>query len=123
MKYRYFYADYSEGKEIPSGDAWEANLDQILHSMNCVLHVPNNFFGIVNSKEQTLQFMVEKDRTVTIDIPILEQGKYLGSKQENNSLNYCLEMVKNLSPDEDFLRLVNSSLVNVEPPKPWWRFW
>ena len=87
MSYKYFYADYCEGKEIDASDPWDAELSQIVHSMDCVLHMPENFLGIVNEADQTLQFVVEEDRTVTIDIPILEDGIYVGSKQKNTNLS------------------------------------
>lgn len=113
MKYKYFYTDYTEGKSLPSTEAWEADKQQILHSMDCVLHMPNNFLGIINTKDECLQFYVNDDRSVSIDIPILENGIYLGSKSQDTSLERCLSLVESLIgesfiellPDETFVRL------------------
>lgn len=115
MKYKFFYSDFCEGKEILSSDAWDVELKDILHSMDCVLHMPDNFLGIVNDKNQTLQFMVKKDKTILIDIPILKNGEYSGSKQKDTALPECLELVKSLKGGEDFHALLSN--------KPWWKFW
>lgn len=104
--FRYFYQDYCENKGIPSEDPWESELQGILHSMQCVLCMPENFFGIINSRNQTLQFMVENDESVTIDIPILENGEYIGSKQRNTGLDECLKIASSLKLDDDFYHIL-----------------
>jgi hypothetical protein len=129
MKYKYFYTDYCEDKEISGSEPWEADKSQILHSMDCVLHMPDNFIGILNSENQCLQFIVTKDRSVTIDIPIFKTGAYVGSKSKTTSLTECLALVEGLTGGEDFGNLlpdetfINDKPTQEETKKPWWKLW
>ena len=122
-EFKFFYTDYCEGKEISGAEAQEAELSAILYSMKCVLHRPDNFLGIVNDRNQTLQFMVEKDQTITIDIPILENGEYIGSKKKSTHLNECLTIVESLSISENFYELLEPVKASELPSKPKWKFW
>ena len=106
MKYRFFYTDYCEGKSIPGTEPWEVDKAQILHSMDCVLHMPDNFLGILNDKDQCLQFRVNKDRSIQIDIPILRNGLFAGSKTTIAPLRECLSLVSSLDGSEDFPKLL-----------------
>jgi hypothetical protein len=107
--YKYFYTDYCEEKAIDGSKPWDADVRQIAHSMDCVLYRPDNFLGIVNSKNQTLQFYVEKDLSITIDVPIVKGGEYIGSKKKKADLETCLQLVRNLNGTEDFLGLLQDS--------------
>ena len=99
---KFFYTDYCEGKSVETPTTWPRDKEGILHSMDCVLHMPDNFCGVVNPNGQTLQFVVEKDRSVTIDVPVLDCGVYAGSYSKNTSLAECLEVVKALTPETNF---------------------
>ena len=123
MNYKYFYTDYCEDKEILGANPCEAELEQIIHSMDCVLHMPDNFIGIVNDKDQTVQFVVEKDNSITIDVPIVQNGKYIESKQKNTTLAECLAMVRSLVGTEDFYQLLPSESKSLGTQKPWWKLW
>ena len=103
MPLKFFYTDYCEGKSVGTPSVWPRQLDGILHSMDCVLHMPDNFCGIVNNRGQTLQFVVEANRTITADVPVLDgAGKYEGSYVRNGSLAECLQIVKALNEETDF---------------------
>lgn len=92
-KLRFFYTDYCEDKSIPSHEAWTASKDDILHSMDCVLHIPRNFIGIIDDQNVTLQFMVNDDRSIDVDIPSpARRGSYV----KTTSLDECLELVREL---------------------------
>ena len=93
MNYEMFYADYCEGKEILSDQPCTRTKEEILHSMDCVLHMPNNFLGIVDKSGTTLQFMVNQDKTVAVDIP---QVPRQGSLTKTVELSQCLELVREL---------------------------
>ncbi|WP_299881290.1 hypothetical protein [uncultured Cocleimonas sp.] len=129
MKYKYFYTDYCEDKTISGSEPWEAEKSQILHSMDCVLHMPNNFLGILNNKDQCLQFMVQEDSSVLIDIPITENGVFLGSKSKAVSLADCLTLVQELEENQDFTNILPPESLEVHETangknkKPWWKFW
>lgn len=123
MAYTFFYTDYVKDKEIPGTSPCEAEIEQILQTMHNVLQTPDNFFGIVNDKKQTLQFVVENDKSVSIDIPILNNGKYIGSKTEKSTLTTCIKLVQDLNGTEDFIKLIESDLEIDIPKKTWWKFW
>lgn len=106
--YKFFYCDYCEDKAIDANDAQTADLTQIAHSMDCVLHMPDNFFGIVNDRNQTLQFYVEKNRSIMADVPIVRDGNYVHSKQKKLDLATCLAMVRSLTGSEDFETLLDA---------------
>lgn len=123
MKYKYFYADYGTNKSIPATAASEAELEQIINRMISVLSKPDNFFGIINQHAQTLQFAVGHDDKITIDIPILEKGEYVGSLQKNTSLSACLALVRALPDNADFYQLLPRTSMPSSNKNPWWRFW
>lgn len=90
MSLKFFYTDYCEDKEISSEDAWSRTKEEILHSMDCVLHMPRNFLGIIDADELTLQFLVNDDKSITIDIPQVERQ---GSLTKKANLEECLAIV------------------------------
>lgn len=118
MKLKLFYTDYCEEKQIDGSEPWDVEVSDILHSMDCVLHMPKNFLGIINSRDQVLQFMVNDDRTILIDIPILENGKYVESRNITSTLVGCMELIRSISEETDFTTLFESN-----KDKPWWKFW
>lgn len=106
MTLKFFYTDYCEEKSVKTPSVWPRQIDGIVHSMECVLHIPGNFCGIVNDRGQVLQFFVAVNRTVTIDIPIVDgNSKYIGSYSKNASLAECLEIVKAVGDEMDFLSI------------------
>ncbi|BDM65095.1 hypothetical protein NFHSH190041_25470 [Shewanella sp. NFH-SH190041] len=91
MTYSVFFCDYCEDKVLESNDAKESSLEEILHSMDCVLHMPRNFFGIIDEENNTLQFMVNEDKMILLDIPIESKG---GSYSGVFRLEDCMLIVK-----------------------------
>ena len=98
MSLKMFYADYCEGKRIDSSEAWTRTKEEILHSMDCVLHVPENFLGIIDGNDVTLQFMVNDDKTVQVDIPQVDRQ---GSLTMPANLNDCLDLVRAIGENID----------------------
>ena len=87
MPLKMFFADYCEGKVLESEDARLATKPEILHSMDCVLHMPSNFIGIIDENDATLQFIVNDDKTVSVDIPVpANEGRTLGQHPFGNAL-------------------------------------
>lgn len=123
MNYRLFYTDYCEGKSLESANARVATKDEILHSMDCVLHMPDNFLGVIDARDTTLQFMVGKDRSITVDIPDVERQ---GSYSKTSSLSDCLELVRGLTENISAAEISGLTFNSWHPPverKPWWKFW
>ncbi len=118
-----FFTDYRESVSIPAEDASPRELDSILQMMNRVLRRPENFLGIVDRRDITLQFMVNDDLTIHVDVPMPERG---GSLVKTSGLSECLELVKSLDDPIDY-----ESIPDMEfqtwgfdvPKKPWWKFW
>ncbi len=90
--YKLFFTDYA-GKEVPSEHPKDAAKGQIIELMQEILNSPDNFLGIVDQKEQTLQFMVNDDQTILVDIPMPEMK---GSYQKNVDLEGAVRLVKKL---------------------------
>ncbi|MCM0148697.1 hypothetical protein KCN56_09010 [Photobacterium galatheae] len=112
MPYQFFYTDYCEDKQIPATQPIDAELSQILHSMDCVLHVEGNFCGIVNPQGQTIQFMVKKNHSILVDVPLMYRNIFIGSKQKHSSLKQCLHLVSEFRGDEDFTEVIQSEYLS-----------
>lgn len=105
-----FFADYCEDKVLESKDAHAATQEDILHSMECVLHMPRNFIGVTDEDGSTIQFMVNDDQTICVDVPSpAERGSY--AKQTD--LQECLGIVRRLGQ-----RINVNALAGLEF-KPW----
>ena len=102
MAFKVFYSDYCEEKIIDSSDAFHASVSEILHSMDCVLHVPKNFIGIIDERDITLQFYVNDDKSILIDVPMPEKN---GSFCRAGSLQECLSIVKRLDKAVDVSKI------------------
>lgn len=129
MNYKYFYTDYAKNKEIPGEKPSKAVKARVLRSMKRVLTAPDNFLGMLNDQGQCLQFMVNADRSVLIDIPIVEDGAFIGSKSKIATLAECMAMVESLEGGDDFAALlpdgtfIADTAVKDGASKPWWKFW
>ena len=109
MKYKIFFCDYCEDKILEPHEAIEIPIEDILHSMDCVLHIPKNFFGIIDEEDNTLQFIVNDDKSIVIDIPSAEKR---GSYTKNIELKDCIEIVRNL---ESIKNVVDSEELDFFP--------
>lgn len=126
MEYRMFFTDYCEDKSLPSQEAEARELESILHSMDCVLHMPRNFLGITDSAGTTIQFMVNEDNSIFVDVPAPNEK---GSYSMTTDLASCISLVRELNGNID---LKNYSQLQFAPwgaptdevpTKPWWKFW
>ena len=93
-----FFTDYSEDKCLPSEDALAATKDEILHSMDCVLHMSSNFLGIIDENDTTLQFAVNDDKSIYVDLPEPSKG---GSFAKTTDLASALDIVRQLGDQID----------------------
>lgn len=122
MLYKIFFSDFTENKILDACDARQASKDEILHSMDCVLHMPNNFLGIIDKNGVTLQFMVNTDKSVYIDIPVPKKN---GSYAKTAELQSCFSIVQELDKEIVIATidgLAFNSWGRIEPiKKPWWK--
>jgi len=100
--FKVFFADYAEDKILESKDARAATKPDVLHSMDCVLHMPRNFIGLIDRNDVTLQFMVNDDETIHIDVPVPSRT---GSFVKTATLKECLDLVGNLGDTIDVAKI------------------
>lgn len=96
MAFKLFYTDYSKDKHLRSDEAKPATIDNIVDCMNSLLLEADNFVGIIDSNDVMLQFMVEDDGTICIDIPIHERK---GSFTKISDLSESIKIVSALQKD------------------------
>ncbi len=96
MTFKLFYTDYSKDKHLRSDEAKSASLEKIIDCMNNLLHEPDNFIGIIDDNDVTLQFMVEDKGTISIDAPIEERR---GSLTKTADLSECIKLINALQKD------------------------
>lgn len=93
MTFKLFYTDYSEDKHVRSDEAVTETLENITELMNALLHEPDNFIGIIDENNVMLQFMVDEDGSLIVDLPMHDQK---GSLTKSADLNGCIEIVNAL---------------------------
>ena len=93
MPLKMFLTDYAEGTSIDSAEPRAVSTDEVLRWMQIVLREPDNFLGITDVNDTTLQFMVNVDRSIHVDVPIVAKG---GSYAKTATLNECFGMVKGI---------------------------
>ncbi len=102
MAFRMFYTDYLEDKSVASHEPIEATLEEVLNAMDRVLYWPENFLGIVDDQETTLQFMVNDDKSIEVDVPVpTEQGSYAKA----TDLSECFDIVRDIRGTIDVARI------------------
>ena len=123
IKVDLFYCDYQKGENVPGSDAIPSTMSNVLHKMKEVLRSPENFLGIVNERDQTLQFAVENDYRVLIDVPVFTAGKFTHCLQDTRTLEECISLVASLDPDHDYYTLLPQTDGPKMEKKSWWKFW
>jgi len=93
MSFQLFYTDYDKDEHVRSDEPKSANADEIVECMNRVLTEPDNFVGIVDADDVTLQFMVEDDGSVVVDVPVHDKN---GSFTKQADLSTCFAIVNKL---------------------------
>jgi hypothetical protein len=88
-----FFTDYGDDESLDAADARVAGKDEILHTMESVLQVPRNFVGVIDENDGTLQFMVNNDKTIRVDLPFPEDR---GSYVKTCDLSECLDLVRSI---------------------------
>lgn len=81
-----FYSDYGREVHVPSNEPVRMDLASLLNLMDQVLVAPDNFLGVVDGRNHTLQFLVNPEQTIWMEIPIPEQK---GSYGKDASLEDC----------------------------------
>lgn len=90
MSFTYFYTDYTTDKHIRSDEPQSATLAEIIECMKTLLQEPDNFIGIVDEQDVTLQFMVDDDGSIIVDLPVNDKN---GSFTKSADLDACIAIV------------------------------
>lgn len=112
-EYLKFYKD--DGKESINGDSpKEISLDAFLKEVEKIPQsYEGNFIGLINDKDETIQFVRLEQDLWLIDVPILKENIYLYSLEDDN---LTTEKVKQIS--RNFFNETDwKSLCNLQLPK------
>lgn len=69
MNYRVFYCCNSSGDEIESENAIGMDRDTIVGTAMQLLREEGDFFGIIDEKDNTLQFLLGENEEVLMEVP------------------------------------------------------
>jgi hypothetical protein len=94
MTLKLFYTDYTNDKHIKSDEAITATTKEIGACMSNLLREPDNFLGIIDDNDVMLQFMVENDGSICVDLPVNERK---GSFTKHTDLKGCIKLAESLS--------------------------
>jgi hypothetical protein len=93
MTFKLFYTDYSKDKHVRSDEAVTETLENITGLMQSLLHEEDNFIGIIDDDNVMLQFMVDEDGSLIVDLPMHDQK---GSFTKKTDLSGCIAIVNSL---------------------------
>ncbi len=78
MKVRVFYTCYSTGESVDSSSPYETDFDTMVSMAQQLLRAEGDFFGIVDERGRTLQFMVQGEGEIWMEIPVPAEGGSYG---------------------------------------------
>lgn len=93
MSFKFFYTDYATDKHVRSDEAISETLDTVIGHMQRMLKEPDNFIGLIDENNVMLQFMVEEDGSICVDVPMHDRK---GSLTKNTNLYESIEIVNGL---------------------------
>ncbi|WP_415896506.1 hypothetical protein [Neptuniibacter sp. QD57_21] len=96
MSFKFFYTDYSTDKHIRSDEAVSETIENVIEHMQSMLKEPDNFIGLIDENNLMLQFMVEDDGSILVDVPMHERK---GSFTKHADLNESIEIVRSLNDE------------------------
>ncbi len=77
MTYRTFYHRAATDDTVESDDAQFMDRDTVIATAMQILRDPKDFFGVIDESGTTLQFLVEDDGSVWVEVPRpSERGSY-----------------------------------------------
>ena len=109
-----FIAFFSDARnnnvKLPEDRAYQP-LPQIEKTMREVLTAPDNFFGVVDRGNVILQFAVNDDSTIRIDLP---DPTRKGSLVKDADLEECIALVRQAGPSLATLNIVGMKFESWE---------
>ena len=86
-----YFKDYISGESADPGDELFFELPDVHESMERVLIYPNNFWGVMDETGYALQFSVNEDFSVTLEIAQPERD---GSLFKTESLDHFIALMQ-----------------------------
>lgn len=96
MAFKFFYTDYSTDKSVRSDEAVSETVDNVIEHMKAMLKEEDNFIGLIDENNLMIQFMVEDDGSICIDVPMHDRK---GSLAKNADLNEAIDVVLSLKDE------------------------
>lgn len=87
-------------ESIPGARPIQVSLKKALREVNDHDAVEGNFIGLVNEKDETIQFIRFDTDEWLIDVPVIIDRKFAYSRQDRLNLSQAKEIVSRFSKDE-----------------------
>jgi hypothetical protein len=102
-----YYKD--DGKEhIDGNQPKEISLEGALREIGKLPAIEGNFIGLTNDREDTIQFIRFEEDAWLIDVPILENGAYAYSLQDDDlTTEKVKEIIRRFFSDKNWKSLCN----------------
>lgn len=68
-----FFSDYTADRHVSADEALDVAFTKVLEEFESLTDEDGCFLGIMDDKEQVLQFIYNNDGTLSIDIPVPEK--------------------------------------------------
>ncbi len=99
-------------ESIPGDRPAQVNLEEALRELDDHKAVEGNFIGFVNGRDETIQFIrYDKDEWL-IDVPVILDGEYAYSLQDNLKHSQVKEIVSRFSRGEEWGNLCHLSKID-----------
>lgn len=99
MEYKCYYCNYGLDEDVAGPDYITLNKNAASKIVRVILAANNDFFGLINHEGRTIQFVVEEDGYITVDMPIEKPGSEIPVfHQRKTGLSEVEKIIANL-PD------------------------
>ena len=135
MEYKVFYLNYKNNEEISSSSPQKMTKENILKKIEMLNEHNDNFFGIIDSNDVTLQFRATPESKIWAEIPIpKEKGSYGAEIEYQEVVTILKELDGSIDKNNysnfefDSWGKTNNSIENdpcaeIKNEKNWWQFW
>lgn len=100
-----FYCIYQDDDDVNGDNLRSVNIKEVQLLVDRILQKPENFIGFVDKTKTTIQFFLETDGIVIIDIPDMQKG---GSYSKEITPIEMREIINNLQePYTNYITKLN----------------
>jgi predicted acetyltransferase len=90
LSYRVYYSDFERDIELTPDGARPAEVEEINGLLDQVLAQPGNFLGLIDEQGGILQFLVDEDGHIGVEIPDPARRGHYGKRA---TLTECKQLV------------------------------